>query len=159
MNFNDASSAGSATITNNYALYFYGTSTAGSAFITNDDYISFNFGSTAGSATIINNDNLIFYYTSTAGRATINNNSALYFYDTSTAGNAAIVNNAGGTVDFSGTTGPNGDNKVSAGSIAGAGNYYLGADESLLSVAINTYPQDRFKLVTRWQLNWNAEKP
>lgn len=37
--------------------------------------------------------------------------------------------------------------------------YYLGADESLLSVAINTYPQDRFKLVTRWQLNWNAEKP
>ncbi|NML44826.1 GntR family transcriptional regulator [Ramlibacter sp. G-1-2-2] len=35
--------------------------------------------------------------------------------------------------------------------------YYLGADESLLSVAINTHPQDRFKLTTRWQLNWNAE--
>lgn len=34
--------------------------------------------------------------------------------------------------------------------------YYLGADESLLSVAINTHPQDRFKLTTRWQLNWNA---
>ncbi len=34
--------------------------------------------------------------------------------------------------------------------------YYLGGDESLLSVAINTYPQDRFKLVTRWQLNWSA---
>jgi GntR family transcriptional regulator len=37
--------------------------------------------------------------------------------------------------------------------------YYLGGDESLLSVAINTYPQDRFKLVTRWELNWNAKAP
>lgn len=34
--------------------------------------------------------------------------------------------------------------------------YYMDADESLLSVSINTYPQDRFKLVTRWQLNRNA---
>jgi GntR family transcriptional regulator len=30
--------------------------------------------------------------------------------------------------------------------------YYLGEDESLLSVAINTYPRDRFKLTTRWRL-------
>jgi DNA-binding GntR family transcriptional regulator len=35
--------------------------------------------------------------------------------------------------------------------------YYLGGDESLLSVAINTYPQDRFKMITRWQLNRNAK--
>lgn len=34
--------------------------------------------------------------------------------------------------------------------------YYLGADESLLSVAVSTYPQHRFTLVSRWQLNWNA---
>ena len=32
--------------------------------------------------------------------------------------------------------------------------YYLAADESLLSVAINNYPQDRFTLTTHWQLNW-----
>lgn len=31
--------------------------------------------------------------------------------------------------------------------------YYLGADDALLSVAINTYPQDRFRLTTRWQLD------
>jgi DNA-binding GntR family transcriptional regulator len=30
--------------------------------------------------------------------------------------------------------------------------YYLGEDESLLSVAINTYPRDRFKITTRWRL-------
>ncbi|MDB5964443.1 MAG: GntR family transcriptional regulator, partial [Polaromonas sp.] len=34
--------------------------------------------------------------------------------------------------------------------------YYLDADGALLSVAINTYPQDRFKLLTHWRLNWNA---
>lgn len=34
--------------------------------------------------------------------------------------------------------------------------YYLAADDSLLSVAINTYPQDRFKLTTRWQLDMKA---
>src|SRR6185437_14646392 len=40
-----------------------------------------------------------------------------------------ITNNAGGSVDFSLGIGPAGDNKLSAGSIAGAGNFYLGADE------------------------------
>jgi GntR family transcriptional regulator len=34
--------------------------------------------------------------------------------------------------------------------------YYLAADDSLLSVAINTYPQDRFRLATYWKLNWAA---
>ncbi len=31
--------------------------------------------------------------------------------------------------------------------------YYLGENEELLSVAINTYPRDRFKLSTRWRLD------
>lgn len=31
--------------------------------------------------------------------------------------------------------------------------YYLGEHGSLLSVAINTYPRDRFKLTTRWRLD------
>jgi GntR family transcriptional regulator len=34
--------------------------------------------------------------------------------------------------------------------------YYLGSHENLLSVAINTYPHDRFTLTTRWRLDWNA---
>jgi hypothetical protein len=37
--------------------------------------------------------------------------------------------NAGGIVDFSGTTGPNNDSKITAGSIEGAGNYYLGSNQ------------------------------
>ena len=146
--FFDTSTAGSATITNSHNVYFYDTSTAGNAAITNSGYLSFNNASTAGSASITNNNNLYFYDTSTAGNATISNtgqvefNAAstagsatitndgmLRFYNTSTAGSATLVNNAGGTVDFSSSTGPNGDGKLSAGSIAGAGNYILGANE------------------------------
>lgn len=48
------------------------------------------------------------------------------FSDNSTGGSAKFITNAGGVVDFSGSTGPNNDNKLSAGSIAGAGDYYLG---------------------------------
>ncbi|MBC5781471.1 GntR family transcriptional regulator [Ramlibacter sp. USB13] len=32
--------------------------------------------------------------------------------------------------------------------------YYLGKDSNLLSVSINIYPPDRFKLVTSWRLDW-----
>jgi len=35
--------------------------------------------------------------------------------------------------------------------------YYLGKDDVVLSVAINTYPQDRFKLVTQWKLDWGPQ--
>ena len=84
---------------------------------------------TAGSAAITNNATLEFYDTTTAGSAVITNNSTLRFDDASTAGSATLINNAGGTVEFSGSTGPNGDGKLSAGSIAGAGNYLLGANE------------------------------
>lgn len=35
--------------------------------------------------------------------------------------------------------------------------YYIGKGDSLLSVSINTYPQDRFKLSTRWRLDWTGE--
>ncbi|TPJ24349.1 hypothetical protein FJ425_21270 [Mesorhizobium sp. B2-7-2] len=156
--FYDTGTAGSAAITNNGGLYFYGTSTAGSAAITNtsNGSLAFNGSSTAGSAAITNNGGLYFYGTSTAGSATITNNSALYFRDASTAGNAVITNNGylafndsgtagnaaitndqGGTVDFSGTTGPNGDYKLSAGSIAGAGDYILGSNE--LTVGSNGF--------------------
>jgi len=129
LRFYDTSAAGSATITNNSYLYFYDASTAGSATITNNNDLRFVGTSTAGDATINNNSYLRFFGTSTAGSATITNNNDLLFFDTSTAGSAAITNNAGGTVDFSFTIGPNGDNRISAGSIAGAGDYVLGGNE------------------------------
>lgn len=36
--------------------------------------------------------------------------------------------------------------------------YYLGKGDSLMSLSINTYPQDRFKLSTSWRLDWRGEK-
>jgi autotransporter-associated beta strand protein len=129
LSFNNASSAGSATITNSGSLGFSHTSTAGNANITNNNNLVFHYTSTADNANITNNSLLSFYDTSTAGNAAITNNDFLQFRDTSTAGIAALVNNAGGTVDFSNSTGPNGDGRLSAGSIAGAGSYLLGANE------------------------------
>lgn len=60
---------------------------------------------------------------------TLVNNNTLNFTGTSTAGDAAIITSNGNTTDFSGSTGPLGDGKLSAGSIAGAGNYGLGGNE------------------------------
>ncbi|MGO4712231.1 autotransporter domain-containing protein [Bradyrhizobium sp. 2TAF24] len=106
--------------------------------------MDFSNASTAGSAAITNNGGdarLTFSGTSTASNATITNNGGfLYFFATSTAGNAAITNAAGGTVDFSRSVGPAGDGKLSAGSIAGAGNFYLGARE--LTVGGNNLSQE-----------------
>ena len=53
----------------------------------------------------------------------------MFFSDNSTGGNAAITNATGAMVDFSASTGPAGDNRLTAGSIAGAGLFRLGANE------------------------------
>jgi len=131
INFNDSSNAGSATIINKAGAdtYFFANSQAGSATITNDDTLYFEDTSTAGSATITNNAKLRFYDTSTGGSATITNNSNLQFYDTSTGGQAQILTNAMGVTDFSGSTGPLDDGRLTAGSLAGVGDYFLGANE------------------------------
>lgn len=127
--FQNTSTAGGATINNNNALQFGDSSTAGNATITNTNLILFYGHSTAGSAIITNNGGITFQDYSTAGTATITVNGSVTFQDNSTAGDAAIVNNANALVDFSQTAGLNGDNKISAGSIAGAGLYLLGANE------------------------------
>ena len=75
------------------------------------------------------NGNIFFGSTSTAGSATITNSHNVFFSGNSTAGNAAIINSSGAVTDFSGSTGPVGDRKLSAGSIAGAGSFVLGANE------------------------------
>ena len=36
--------------------------------------------------------------------------------------------------------------------------YYIGSHDHLFSVAVNTYPEGRFKLTTRWRLDWAADK-
>jgi autotransporter-associated beta strand protein len=143
--FNNAT-AGNATITNlaaRSAVQFSGTSTAGNATITNSgarSSVSFFNGSSAGNATLTNSgdeSNINFEsspgFSSTGGNATIINggaNSTVSFFSRATGGNASISNtSATAVVDFSLSTGSNGDNKVSAGSIAGGGFFYLGGDQ------------------------------
>jgi autotransporter-associated beta strand protein len=112
--FSNASTAANAAITNNGALTFVDTSSAGSALISNSgglSLISFTDNSTAGNATIL-----------TLSLA------KTQFASNSTGGNAQLIA-AGGIFDFSLSSGPAGDNKLSAGSIAGIGAYFLGANQ------------------------------
>jgi autotransporter-associated beta strand protein len=122
--FGDSSSAGSATIVNN----FHGITNFGHAFGT--DTV------TAGSATIANNSGgeTDFNAFSTAGNAiiTTNGGGATFFFDNSTGGSAQFITNGTGFVDFSGSIGPNGDGRITAGSIAGSGFYYIGAGNTLI---------------------------
>jgi autotransporter-associated beta strand protein len=100
---------------------------------TNNDTVNFNSGSSAGNAIITNNNGslLTFNNNSTAANATIttNNGALTQFNDSSTPGNAQFITNAGGIVDFSNTGGPAGDGNITAGSIAGSGNYFLGSNQ------------------------------
>jgi autotransporter-associated beta strand protein len=83
-----------------------------------------------GSATINNAGEIQFLNNSTAGNATITNASEVVFLNNSTAGNARLINSgAGATIDFSLSTGPNNDGKLSAGSIEGAGAFFLGSNQ------------------------------
>ena len=131
LQFNDSGAASSATIINNGLVFFYNLSTAGSAAITNNSILQFNDSSTADGATVTNNGTMQFDDTSTAGSAavTTSNGATVQFFANSTGGAAQFITAAGGTVDFSLSTGPAGDNKLSAGSIDGGGRYLLGANE------------------------------
>ena len=133
-NFRNNTSAGSATIANGGTLHFYGTGTAGSAAITNDGHLYFYADSKAGNATITNNNILIFSDGSTAGTATITTqqwrDDSLRRQDV-TGGLARFITTSGGQVDISGLTTAG----MTAGSIAGAGSYFLGSKE--LSVGGN----------------------
>ena len=143
--FHSQTTAGAATITNRFGGFtgFSGQSSAGSATIVNENLGFTEFGQpastdapTAGNATIINN-NLgftSFNAFSTAGNATIiaNDGGQTGFFDNSTGGTARFITNGTGFVDFGGTTGPNGDGRIKAGSIEGAGNYYIGGGNTLI---------------------------
>src|SRR5215468_4149780 len=101
-----------------------GNNSAFAPSFTNNDNLNFNNASSAGNAVIINNNG-------TAANATITTNSGglTLFNDNSNGGNAQFIANAGGIVDFSNTAGPANDGNISAGSIAGAGNYFLGSNQ------------------------------
>ncbi len=149
--FSDSSNAGSAQITNSGTsgfraafLTFVGNSSASSATIINNAFGGTEFGTnfgtdapTAGSASITNNANGLtdFNAFSTAGAATITTLSGGFtvFFDNSTGGAARFITNGTGVVDFSGSVGPNGDGRITAGSIEGSGTYYIGAGNSLVA--------------------------
>jgi fibronectin-binding autotransporter adhesin len=110
LNFTDASTAASATITNR-----------GGAVIFQD-------AANAGSATISNGDKseLAFRGASTAGTAQISNQSGgtVFFANTATGAKAVIGNAAGGTLDVSGVTSKAG---IELGAVSGGGAVVLGA--------------------------------
>lgn len=95
-------------------LTFTGSSTASNA------YIRTSFGGLAQ-----------FAGTSTAGNAVIEAYAAgiVQFIGNSDGGNAQLVANLGGTIDFSASNGTTGNSQIAAGSIAGAGDFYLGLNQ------------------------------
>ena len=125
--------AGNATILNTgtgSSLTFFALTSAGTATITNTAGGStiFTDDSTAANATITINSSsrTSFQSNSTAGNATIivNSGGTLTFEDSSSGGAARLVTNGGGLVDFSALT-----VATTVGSIEGAGDYELGANE------------------------------
>ena len=149
--FTGDSTAGNATIVNGsfgsflnpipVGVFFADRSNAGSATIINNGAIAFGFPSgvdtaTAGRANITNNSGstLQFNAFTTAGNATITTNSgaAVGFFDASTGGNAQFITNGTGYVDFGQSIGPNFDGRITAGSIAGSGFYYIGGGNTLV---------------------------
>ena len=137
MDFSQQSSAGNATITNDNALFFFDNSSAGNAQITNNtnpshSYTMEFFGhSSADNATIVNYAVLDFFETSTAGNAIIDTlaGGITLFEDNSDGANAQFTTDSASTVDFSQSSGPRGNDRLTVGSIAGAGTYHLGADQ------------------------------
>lgn len=119
---------GSVAVTSSNYLLFLGSSTASDATIINTGVFELRDTSTAGSATIENSGTINLAETATAGDAAIYNDSHVAFYMNSTAGNARLINSGGATIDLSSSSGPNGDNRLSAGSIEGVGNILLGTN-------------------------------
>ena len=133
--FADSSSAGNASISIGAVggVGFHDTSSAGSANITNNFIARFLDSSTAANAVITNvgGGTTVFANSSTAGSATIIVGSyEAAFLDNSNGGSARfVIADPRGAVDFSFTSGPSGMHRLTAGSIEGAGTYFLGANQ------------------------------
>jgi uncharacterized protein with beta-barrel porin domain len=145
--FEEQSTAANATIINHSGggvIFFAGSPTAGNATIINDAGGTVEFGlagfypliidtATAGNATITNNGTVTFSSATTAGNATITTNAGgtVSFVEASTGGAARFIVNTGGSFDMSGLT----TGGMTAGSIEGAGNVFLGG--KALTVGLN----------------------
>jgi autotransporter-associated beta strand protein len=136
--FLNHSMAGTATIINRNSglVAFADNSTADHATIRNiGGEIKFLNHGTAGNATIINRAGglISFANNSTAGDATITTRqfAQTFFDDHSNGDNARFITNGTGLVDFSGTTGAGGLHQITAGSIEGSGNYFIGNGNTL----------------------------
>jgi autotransporter-associated beta strand protein len=104
------------------------SSSAGNAVLTNTlGRLSFSDTSTAGNASVVTNfgGTTQFTSSSTAGNATVltNPGGTTLFSQSSTGGNARFTTRAGGVFDMSGLSAGG----MTAGSIEGAGNYFLGS--------------------------------
>ncbi|QDC02424.1 autotransporter domain-containing protein [Mesorhizobium sp. 8] len=127
--FNDASSAGTATIANTQGyINFYDSAAAGSATIVNDfGGTSFNAHSSAGNADITakNNGTIDFYDTATAGTATLTSmaDGLIRFHGDTTADDATVVGKAGGLIDISDLT----SSGIGIGSLSSDGEVVLGS--------------------------------
>jgi autotransporter-associated beta strand protein len=143
--FSSLTNAGTATITNRNGggVEFFNSASAASATIINNNGGFTSFGQplgtdapTAGHATITNNSGgeTDFNAFSTAGNAIITTNAGgtTFFSDNSTGGNAQFITNGTGFVDFTESIGLNGDGRITAGSIAGSGFYYIGGGNTLI---------------------------
>ncbi|MCC8984002.1 autotransporter domain-containing protein [Bradyrhizobium sp. 10BB] len=140
LGFSSAASAKMTTSATGY-ISFFQSSTAANATIDNSGLTYFGtFGDaseapTAGNATITNRTGgaLIFAAYATAGNAMITTESgaSVTFVDNATGGNAQFITQGTGYVDFGGSLGPNGDGRLTAGSIAGSGTYYIGGGNTL----------------------------
>ena len=92
--------------------------------------VEFQSGS-ADQATILNFNEVEFHGSSTAGSSIIHTlpDAEMLFDGFTTGGSAEFITDVGSLVDFSASSGPGHDHRVSAGSIAGAGFYELGEDQ------------------------------
>ena len=124
-NSNTSWIAGDVTIVNNAFMILPNISD--SVAITNNSVVLF-WGNTNG-ANIINNGAVTYINDSSADNSTITNKGALAFIDHSNPDNAAITNVGPAVTDFGLTVGPNGNRKITVGSIAGEGTFRLGTSE------------------------------
>ncbi|WFU58641.1 autotransporter domain-containing protein [Bradyrhizobium pachyrhizi] len=143
--FFEFSSAASSTITTTATGFtnFYQNSTAANATIDNSGLtyfgtsgLSLTEAPTAGNATITNRSGgtLVFDVFATAGNATVTTEGGarVMFLGNSTGSAAQFITQGTGYVDFGGSLGPNGDGRITAGSIAGSGTYYIGGGNTLV---------------------------
>lgn len=172
--FVNASTAATASITNNGSLGFLNTATAANAFVTNASLMGFFNAATAGSATIQNNvsgpglglsffnsssagsssitsnasgalSGFGFFNTSTAATATLSNVTGLLtFNDTATAANATISNAASALTIGTAGLGFNGASTAGSSQITNTGDMSFNGTSTAASSTINTSYRARF---------------